>query len=488
MRFGKILKSICLALPLICVLFSCSADNEAFPFIPISESNGESTSEYIMVIDGYASAELINKANELADQIHSKTELPCYVTYYEEAFVSTADSMTVFVGSCESPLVQRELYGMRTDDYLCRHRDGYIIIGGKSDSATENAIDRFIREILPVSTSGSLMPENGGFEHIGNYEISSLTLNGISLNEYTIALPSLADGKLATIAFELRTKIAERTGYWLEICQKDSTAGGKAIYIESPSSEYSEGEAFIFYSPYGITINACNTLGIKRCAEKFTELLMANGTKGKVTVNIDAQIKIQYEHTTLLIDTVVPDIFLPLTSSSLFTQIRNEIEKGSPSTLLFAPMSQADFTAMTQNIYGYAPISAEHTAALSKSQIQLEAVYTEGNTHIISYLFPIGEQGLRIIHISGKSPSSVTLALDNFITDDIPTAVVSHLLGSNTPTPVIGDNELTALHKDNVHTSALDYSFAIYTSSPSVNISVTKTELNYYRGICIKVI
>lgn len=180
-----------------------------------------------VVIPSYSGFELVGHAKSLADAISEKTGINTFLKSDSEPTVE--GSFELLVGYTSRLISEENLSPLREDDYICRYDRGAIVLGGRSERATIEAINRFKSEILPGASYASLMSEYAYFEGYGEYAIDELTLNGFSIHEYTLVYSRDA----YEIADVLLRYIGENSGYWLTTSTAESyeASGTRHIYL-----------------------------------------------------------------------------------------------------------------------------------------------------------------------------------------------------------------------------------------------------------------
>ncbi len=487
--FKIIAKITCTLLPVIFIFFGCTAKNaEDYPYLPIIDDStqGVEASEFIITVSEGASAELKTRARTLCGEIESQTGVKCYIVSDAKPMELSAKSVEVLIGNTCRDISQKALYGMRSDDYICKNIDKTVIIGGKSDSATVKAIDRFCKEILPASTKKALIPENGGFSYFGSYTVESLMLNGIELDGYCIAVDSFNDFEILNTAYEMRDSISEKFGYFLDIeLRSSASAFGGNIYLQNPSSEYKSGEAFIAPSPTGLTFCAFDALGVDRCAESFVSLLTEDGIDGDIACTISENQSVLYGTDYYTITSVINSPYHPISNASNLNSVLSSVVKGKSDSVFFDALNESLASSVQKGLESYSVVEGS-ISAYSKVQCTLIGHKDVGALAVDIYKMGDGYSSFTFVRISGKAEENYNIELSELIpTLDEPLAVVIHTVDSKTVTPLFNGKALTELCID----SNSEYTLSCFGDGEGISfdISLSSPEGEFYKEISIGV-
>ena len=233
-----------------------------------------------VVIPMNATSELAAKAQELVDGLCVKTELLTTLKYDNEHTSFPSGTIEVLVGNTNRLESQNAVSLLKQNDYVCRWDTGNLVICGGSDKATVDALEKFISEILPFSSKYSLMEKDGGFEFDGmeseaeTEQVKKVsTINGYSIDEFSIVYNSENKYEERKIAEILSAVISARTGYLLDVLSGDGASKeGKTITLAvdgalEPSIESKDGSLFL---------RGCNGYSLSFVVEKFIDLIDAN--------------------------------------------------------------------------------------------------------------------------------------------------------------------------------------------------------------------
>jgi hypothetical protein len=285
------MKRICLtlifALLLLCLLSSCSSCKkddgglDKFEQLIVStdspENEGEAFADAAYVVVSHSAGfELVSRAVALADALTAKTGIATFLKYDSEPTVS--GTFEILLGYTTRLVAKENLTGLRDGDYICRYDRGYIVLGGRTESATLAALDKFEAEILPGASYAAIMSKDAHFEVMGEYPIDELTINGYPIHEYTIVY----DDAAVEIADAMARYVKVNSGFTLSCVQLKNydEKDGKSIrlVIDDKNSE----TVMTVADDGSVTISAPDCFGLSFAATSLAEELFAN-VSGKVS-------------------------------------------------------------------------------------------------------------------------------------------------------------------------------------------------------------
>lgn len=237
------------------------------------------TEHIYVIIPRSCSGELSLKAQELADKLKEKIGLPVTLKYDNELVAPPSNSCEILLGDTDRLASQNAMSILKSEDYLCRWDNGAIVICGRGEGATIEAIDKFLTDILPITSKYSIMPREAHFERIEKYDASSIILNGYDLYDYTITYRK-GDGELACeIAGMLRDIINKKSGYLLETLEYDSLDKSAGKLIELIIDEKSE-IAYTKTVEENLVLSAIDNYSLSMLASQFVARIFDNITDG----------------------------------------------------------------------------------------------------------------------------------------------------------------------------------------------------------------
>lgn len=280
MTIGKtvrILTALMLAVCLICFASCASSDGNALELLAAlsDDSGGNGSVRYRVVISGMCSGRLSTLAHSLAEGIESVSGAETCVVYDSDETTERLGMTELVLGYTERACSRELLSRLNRDDYVCAFAsNGSLVIGGKSDSATVTAVERFIEEILPYSDSEMLLSADGGFEYFYEYERSALSLCGFGVSDYTLVCPEGRRSEAALIAELFRERTADICGAYPDIVYGRTPVDGKKEIVFSVDSELREGCAAFEAVREDIVLSACDSYGLSLSASELYALML----------------------------------------------------------------------------------------------------------------------------------------------------------------------------------------------------------------------
>lgn len=433
MRKVRRFKIMCILAAVVFIFSGCSSENgkDDYPFVDYPEETGgedsasdaEKISEYMVVIPKNASSPLIDAATSLSHKIKEKTGISSYTVYDGENIDKKSGAHLVLVGNTDIGESRAVLFGMRADDYICKAADGVTVIGGKSDSATLAAISRFESEILAVSTDSYLVPPEGGFSYFGEYDVKELKLNGALLNAYAITVDDLNDVELLKNVYALQKRIADKTGYWLDVMTV-SENGEMGMTIRVKRDQNAKEKGIISVSGSGVELSSATNYGLSRVCEKFFGLLTAEVGNGGASAicNIDSEIVEDYGRLDVTISSIIVNGQTDANSFDNIAKALTAVGRYSPDVLLYygnteGMLTERGYSAAGEgSIYVSKGVSAEQLFKNEKG-----GIVTEG------YLIRRGVCVYTVVYTTGLASADADISIpENKIDKNIPLIVISH--------------------------------------------------------------
>ena len=296
------------------VLLLCSCAQNSTPDALSVLKQKSAPEKYNIIISSKATEELYCSVGELADALSDKTGVKCDVLYDNENVVDSVKVFEILVGNIDNSAVATEYRNLKRDDYICHAYENYIILGGKSDSASVCAVKRFVEDIVPYATDAMIMDKDSEFAHYAEYEMSDVTFCGFSLSEYKWVYSGEPTESVAGLAKDLRELIADRCGAYGELCS-ESVDGNKEIIFILDEEAINCSTVKIFRKAEDIYIASSTTYGLSVGAQALYDLLFSQGEKA--TVNVDINYELMYN---------VSDCGFSLAVASIFGDSSNKID------------------------------------------------------------------------------------------------------------------------------------------------------------------
>lgn len=224
-----------------------------------------------------SSADVVMAARELASLLEEQTEMSVTSHRYEDKYDS--ERLYVVIGRVSDDVTEYWYDGMGENDYVCRVYKNTVTVGGVTDSATLEAIQRFIDEILPAAEYGYIAEEGILFEH---YEDVSDT-DTDSPNGYGLAAASYRINKNVRITTEELKAVSSAV----------KQSGADIITVRVANKNAWNAFNAYFYEDYNVCLLDCedgSTVAVlsrpKMTAVDFTEVRSEKGIAViKITVS-----------------------------------------------------------------------------------------------------------------------------------------------------------------------------------------------------------
>ena len=282
-----IITCICVSL---FILTSCSGANyDIFDELGKYETESQEEPRYNIVIRGDASSKVKELANMLSDSIASAGGRDCIVSIdtedYYDFYYSTYRILLGYTAESSSRMY---MLSLNRDDYICKYHGDDLILGGKSDTAVENAVIRLIQNIEIIEDSARRISEENCFLVRHRYEISRAQINGIDIVEYTFVCAG--DFKTADAKFveRLRELISNKCGAYPDINYDGKRVGGKREIILSYDNEIED--VIIKVDREDVIILANESCGLSFATLKFYELLFSDVENGEAKISLTEEI------------------------------------------------------------------------------------------------------------------------------------------------------------------------------------------------------
>ena len=293
-RYLFLIIMLLLALCLLTSCASCKDDGlDRFEQLIVStsspEDNGEAFASAIYVVIPRSSGfELAARAQLLADAVAEKTGIATFLKYDSEQTVE--GTFEILVGYTSRLVTKENFYTLRDGDYICRYDRGYIILGGRTEKATIEAIDKFESDILPGASYAAIMSKDAHFEVYAEHGIDEFTLNGYPIYEYTVAYCE----ESYEIAEVISKYVKKYSGYTLSGKQKATYDPQMSRCIWLVLDPTGDNAASIAARDGNIVLSAPDLCGLSLAAAAFTSQLGEELSNSSAHVQIEGNIVLSY--------------------------------------------------------------------------------------------------------------------------------------------------------------------------------------------------
>ncbi len=296
----SILVFVCIMIALL-TLCSCQNDSESDEIfeelMAQSESESSTSSEeqekpfadkLYVIIPENASGELSEKSRALAEKIKEKTNVETVLKYDNETVVVTSEEIVMYIGNGDHLITKEMFQRLRIGDYVCKWDKNSIVLGGRYEEATLEAIDAFEKQILPGASNASLMRKDYKLEELELYDVNSVTVNGYDLYDYKLLYDDGGLGKEKGFAEFLQAYVAESTGYYLEILpySEKEAKNGKSIIIDKLFAGETS-HASVELKNKNIILSGSDEYALSMAVADIAEELARADEEGNATVTVD---------------------------------------------------------------------------------------------------------------------------------------------------------------------------------------------------------
>ncbi|MBQ7376397.1 MAG: hypothetical protein IJW52_05900 [Clostridia bacterium] len=293
-RYFLLIIMLLLALCLFTSCASCKDDGlDRFEQLIVSTSSSEDEGEAFanaiyVVIPRSSGFELVARAQLLADAVAEKTGIATFLKYDSEQTVE--GTFEILVGYTSRLVTKENFSTLRDGDYICRYDRGYIILGGRTEVATVEAIDKFESDILPGASYAAIMSKDAHFEVYAEHGIDEFTLNGYPIYEYTIAYCK----ESYEIADVISKYVKKNSGYTLSGKQKDSYDPQMSRCIWLVLDPMGDNAASIAARDGNIVLSAPDLCGLSLAATAFASQLGEELSNASAHVQIEGSVVLSY--------------------------------------------------------------------------------------------------------------------------------------------------------------------------------------------------
>lgn len=297
---------------------------------------------YIIVPQGCGS-ELVACADALAEDVADKTGIETEVRYDDEELIYGEDVFRILLGDTDLGVSDILVGKLKRDDYICRYERGSILIGGKADSATVAAVERFTDEILPTSSYASIMHEDAGFEYIGEYDVSSIRINGFDLYDFCIVYPQENSNCERDIADFVKSCLESNSGYMIDMMSDGEYDGsGKVIAIgacDGFDDMSLNGNASIVEIDQSILLCGKDSYSLSVAALEFAKRISECDSSGNIEVDIDTRMDIISDNEDLSLSAAFTDIDGE-SELRYIERLCGDIRERMPAMLAYGPINK----------------------------------------------------------------------------------------------------------------------------------------------------
>ncbi|MBP3369834.1 MAG: hypothetical protein J6L85_03685 [Clostridia bacterium] len=338
-----------------------------------------------MVIPNNASGDFVARVEDLAKQIYEKTSISTVVKYDSQPMSYGSGILEILIGNTSRTVSQEIFKPFRDGDYICRYERDVILLGGKSESATLTAIDRFEKEILPGVTRTTFMSAHAHFEERGEYSVDALLLNGFGIYDYTVVCGESDDER--EIAKVLQQYISQRSGYTLDVRTYDSVDSSVAktirIYLDETCKS---NEAIIERVGNNVEICAGTSYGLSASAFELARVLLPENINGEYDAHVNGKRIVEYRNDTFRMAIVCAE-YKDEATSDFILGLSETVASFDGELACFFPVANELIENMEESCadnYSFSLIAGSSAAVICKEELYDSMIdsYKDGALHI----------------------------------------------------------------------------------------------------------
>lgn len=310
----KILILLLLAAILITTLFACSNGSSSTDYTTTSLSEPDVTTQpdssvEIILLSGYtlirpdpSSHDIISKAVLLTKALTEVTGETYTLTddWIGRDEVLPEKATEILIGNTNRTETQTVLSELGETEFAVRFFDdsGRIVICGKTDELTIEALDYFIQAYISNAEGPVSVPSDLNFVFDTAGVITNCTINGVNISNYSIVIPSSMDNDDRYSAILLQRTIKEKTGYNLKMVKdadftseygfligKTSLTNEEFTALDNSDKGYAigtQGNHIVLYGYGGMTVKATKALLSQLFSDKYAGAVSASVDEAKI--------------------------------------------------------------------------------------------------------------------------------------------------------------------------------------------------------------
>lgn len=399
-------------------LCSCSSSNDNIADHSVylentTEENGAEIKDCHIILPSDASPELIKSATRLSIELSDRFGIRSTAIYDSEPLPQLRNTRLIFLGNTSYDISALKISRLKINDFVCASVENDIVLGGKSSSATVAAIERFISDVLPYFDIQDKLSDDLCFEYHGEYLYTNITVNGYSLDDYTIAYPSAETMKEKAIAHALRDRLANLCGAYPDIVESRYVASADRIICVGACFGEISPEAQILSVGSNIILCGESVNLIAESAEYFIELCSSDNT-----LEIVGQAKPESQISTVTLTAEFPTEIREVNDLYNIEELCKRIKQNLPTIVCFEIPSDTELAELSKNLTEYTHVG-KGLFILSRAYTEISATKMSGGV-LVDISIGISYR-CRIIAADATECTSDTVA--SSISDDIPTVI-----------------------------------------------------------------
>jgi len=223
----KILKTILAAMLCACLLSSCQQTENDLPdesneavtaeaAIPVTLIDASVGQDYVLVRSDISNSFALDKARQIAEAIKNEIgyEPALKTDWYKDSMGFPPTPHEILIGTTnreETAAVEAAWRSSGIKDWTVRLVGEKLVVYGGSNEALDVAVEYLLTNYLK---DGSLtVPQGLNYTYTHEWAMKDILLNGRSITEYQIVIPTDGGDFLTGIAEQLQTYLTESIGY-----------------------------------------------------------------------------------------------------------------------------------------------------------------------------------------------------------------------------------------------------------------------------------
>lgn len=265
-----------------------------------------SGSEYAIVISESAEEGIQSVALSLKKFLKERygAELEIKSDFERESVGIVRSDFEILVGATNRNESKQLQDGLRADDYVIDFSTTRLSLIGGSDAALAEAVQYFC-ESVSTDTSHLSLPKGYHYEHRGIYAVGDISVNGVSLTDYTIIYDK---DSYANVAFQMQQYFLEECGYSLPVSK--GVASDRTIFLsDSVNGKMPRALDLVF----SVDHNGIIIAGKANVLEKNLNIMLQavlNSDKNTLIEGYTQKIEGRYNYNNLLLDGVEIDRYV----------------------------------------------------------------------------------------------------------------------------------------------------------------------------------
>ena len=296
--------ALLMILPMItgCSFFKKEEESSDTPTEEVFELTRELLSSYVIIIPNECSEEMGTVATLLRDQIKKVTGVEPEIKsdfLKEGSSIYCESEYEILLGLVDRAESKEFHRSLKSNDSGYALINKKIVLGGHNEGAAESSVYLLQSDILKGKADADVIMTSIDQKTVsGAYSYNDITLNGVSISEYTIVYARSGAKNENIIAAELAKRIADISGFVLDIVYDKSSEPAQyeihigdtnritdAMISERKSQGYSDSHSYISKCENGVWISGNSYIMLTLAIDRFMNMAKGNGDTGTIDVS-----------------------------------------------------------------------------------------------------------------------------------------------------------------------------------------------------------